>query len=224
MFSLSPAETSDVVRATREIAGNQPVLAGGGYGVRKACDLTLAIEAAVGDGILLLPDFLTAALQEGIANRVRAACRATKMAVIFCNHGMSQITARTLAQLCEECPNLIGLKDGTGNINTVRRVTAMMGDRLSYIGGMPTHELFAQAYRGAGMSTYSSAVLNFVPETALAFHQAFVAGDDAACEKLLTDVYYPFAEIRDRQPGYAVSAIQTCVRLRGFDAGHGRRR
>lgn len=220
MFSLAPSEIVEVVRATREVTGDQPVLAGCGYGVRMACDLAQDIEAAGGDGILLLPHYLTEAPQEGVADRVRAVCRATKMAVIFYNRGQSRISAQTLAQLCEECPNLIGFKDGTGDIDTVRRVTATMGDRLSYIGGMPTHELFAQAYRGAGMPTYSSAVFNFVPETALAFHKAFLAGDDAECERLLKDFYYPFAAIRDRQTGYAVSAIKAGVRLRGFDAGH----
>ena len=124
-----------------------------------------------------------------------------------------------LAQLAEECPNLIGFKDGTGDIDTVRRVTTILGDRLSYIGGMPTHELFAQAYRGAGMGTYSSAVFNFVPETALKFHAAFVEGDDATCEQLLRDFYYPFAKIRDRKKGYAVSAIKAGVKLRGFETG-----
>lgn len=101
----------------------------------------------------------------------------------------------------------------------MRRVTIALGDRLSYIGGMPTHELFAQAYRGAGMPTYSSAVFNFVPETALKFHKAFLAGDDAACEQMLRDFYYPFARIRDRKAGYAVSAVKAGVRLRGFEAG-----
>jgi 5-dehydro-4-deoxyglucarate dehydratase len=84
---------------------------------------------------------------------------------------------------------------------------------------MPTHELFAQAYGGAGMPTYSSAVFDFVPETAFAFHTAFTAGDDATCEKLLQDFYYPFAKIRDRKAGYAVSAVKAGVALRGFDSG-----
>lgn len=221
MFSLAPSEIVEVVKATREVTGkDQPVLAGCGYGVKVARDLAREIEAAGGDGILLLPHYLTEGPQEGVANRVREVCRATSMAVIFYNRGQSRISAETLAQLCEECPNLIGFKDGTGDIDTVRRVTVMMGDRLSYIGGMPTHELFAQAYRGAGMPTYSSAVFNFVPETALQFHKAFTAGDDAACEQLLRDFYYPFAKIRDRKSGYAVSAIKAGVAIRGFETGH----
>ncbi|WP_425354948.1 5-dehydro-4-deoxyglucarate dehydratase [Oceaniglobus trochenteri] len=220
MFSLSPSEIVEVVRATRQVAGQGPVLAGCGYGVRMACDLAREIEAAGGDGILLLPHYLTEGPQEGIAARVRAVCKATNMAVIFYNRGQSRISVESLEQLAEDCPNLIGFKDGSGDIDTVRRVTATLGERLSYIGGMPTHELFAQAYRGAGMATYSSAVFNFVPETALAFHAAFSAGDDATCERMLREFYYPFARIRDRKAGYAVSAVKAGVGLRGFETGH----
>ncbi|CAM3220972.1 5-dehydro-4-deoxyglucarate dehydratase [Paracoccus nototheniae] len=220
MFSLSPSEIVDVVRATRAMAGDAPVIAGCGYGVRMACDLAREIEAAGGDGILLLPHYLTEAPQDGIVDRVRQVCNATKMGVIFYNRGQSRMSVEALARLAEECPNLIGFKDGTGDIDTVRRVTALMGDRFSYIGGMPTHELFAQAYRGAGMATYSSAVFNFVPETALEFHRAFKAGEDAACEALLRDFYYPFAAIRDRKAGYAVAAVKAGVALRGFETGH----
>lgn len=220
MFSLTPAEIVETVRNARAISKDAPVIAGCGYGVRMACDLAREIEAAGGDGILLLPHYLTGAPADGIANRIRAVCKATNMGVIVYNRGQARVSAEMLAQLADECPNLIGFKDGTGDIDTVRRITITLGDRLSYIGGMPTHELFAQAYRGAGMPTYSSAVFNFVPETALAFHKAFTEGDDATCEKMLREFYYPFAEIRDRKTGYAVSAIKAGVRLRGFDAGH----
>ncbi|WP_306606537.1 5-dehydro-4-deoxyglucarate dehydratase [Paracoccus sp. WLY502] len=220
LFSLTPGEVVEVVRTARQVAGDQPVIAGCGYGTRIACDMAREIEAAGGDGILLLPHYLTEAPADGIANRIRAVCKATNMGVIVYNRGQARVSAEQLAQLADECPNLIGFKDGTGDIDTVRRVTVMLGDRLSYIGGMPTHELFAQAYKGAGMPTYSSAVFNFVPETALKFHAAFTAGDDATCERMLRDFYYPFAKIRDRKAGYAVSAIKAGVRLRGFDAGH----
>lgn len=219
MFSLTPAEICEVVRVAKAAQPGQPIMSGCGYGTRLACELAQGIEAAGGDGILLLPHYLITAPQEGIEAHIRAVCRATRMAVIVYNRGQSRVTADTLARLADDCPNLVGFKDGTGDIDTVRRVTLRLGDRLSYLGGMPTHELFAQAYRGAGMATYSSAVFNFVPETALAFHRAFLAGDDATCEGLLRDFYYPFAAIRDRRTGYAVSAIKAGVRLRGFAAG-----
>ena len=219
LFSLTPAEVIEVVRTAKAAQPGQPIISGCGYGTRMACEMARGIEAAGGDGILLLPHYLIGAPQDGIEAHIRAVCKSTKMAVIVYNRGQSRVTAAMLARLAEECPNLIGFKDGTGDIDTVRRVTLTLGDRLSYIGGMPTHELFAQAYRGAGMPTYSSAVFNFVPATALEFHSAFVSGDDATCERLLRDFYYPFAAIRDRKTGYAVSAIKAGVRLRGFAAG-----
>jgi 5-dehydro-4-deoxyglucarate dehydratase len=220
LFSLTQSEIVDVVKTARKSQPGQPVIAGCGYGSKMAVEMAQAIEAAGGDGILLLPHYLIGAPQEGIADRIRQVCNATNMGVIVYNRGQAVVKTDTLAKLAEECPNLIGFKDGTGDIDTVRRITIGLGDRLSYIGGMPTHELFAQAMRGAGVHTYSSAVFNFVPETALEFYRAFSAGDDAKCEAMLKDFYYPFAKVRDRETGYAVSAIKAGVALRGFDTGH----
>ena len=219
LFSLTPTEVIEVVITARAAQPVQPVIAGCGYGTKLACEMAQGIEAAGGDGILLLPHYLIGAPQDGIEAHIRAVCKSTNMGVIVYNRGQSVVSADTLARLADDCPNLIGFKDGTGDIDTVKRITVGLGDRLAYIGGMPTHELFAQAYRGAGVDTYSSAVFNFVPETALAFHAAFARGDDATCDAMLRDFYYPFAKIRDRKTGYAVSAIKAGVALRGFDTG-----
>ena len=219
LFSLAPAEVIDVVKTARVVQPTKPVIAGCGYGTRMACDMAQQIEAAGGDGILLLPHYLINAPQDGIAAHIRAVCNSTQMGVIIYNRGHSVVSAETLEQLVDQCPNLIGFKDGTGDIDTVKRITVRLGARLAYIGGMPTHELFAQAFRGAGVDTYSSAVFNFVPETALAFYAAFSNGDDATCNALLRDFYYPFARIRDRKAGYAVSTIKAGVALRGFHTG-----
>lgn len=219
LFSLTPAEVVEVVRTAKAAQPGMPILAGCGYGTRMACEMARGIEAAGADGILLLPHYLVAAPQEGIAAHIRAVCRATAMGVIVYNRGQSVVRADTLARLAEDCPNLIGFKDGTGDIDSVKRITLALGDRLAFIGGMPTHELYAQAYRGAGVDTYSSSVFNFVPETALAFHHAFLAGDDAACDRLLRAFYHPFAALRDRRSGYAVAAVKAGVALRGFATG-----
>ena len=219
MFSLTPKEIVELVRTAKAAQPEAPIISGCGYGTKLACELAQAIEAAGGDGILLLPHYLVQAPQAGIEAHIRTVCNATRMGVIVYNRGQSVVSAQTLARLADDCPNLIGFKDGTGNIDNVHRITISLGGRLVFVGGMPTHELYAQAYRGAGVDTYSSAVFNFVPRTALAFHQAFSNGDDAACNALLKEFYYPFVEIRDRQVGYAVSAIKAGVSLRGFETG-----
>ena len=218
-FSLRPSEVVAAVKAAKAAAGDMPILSGCGYGTAMAVDLARELEAAGADGILLLPHYLTEATQPGLAAHVRAVCRATKLGVIVYNRANAQLRPDTLAKLAEECPNLIGFKDGTGDIATVRRVVATLGDRLTYIGGMPTHEFYAEAYNAMGVTTYSSAVFNFVPALALAFFDAMRADDRATMAGLLEDFFYPFKDLRDRRPGYAVSAIKAGVRLRGFAAG-----
>lgn len=208
MFSLTPEEIGVVTKAAKDVAGDVPIISGCGYGTRMAIDIARDVEAKGADGILLLPHYLIGATQEGLFNHIKSVCDATSVGVIIYNRANSVANAETVARLAEACPNLIGFKDGTGDINLVRKIVATCGDRLAYVGGMPTHEMFAEAYDAMGVTTYSSAVFNFVPELALDFFRAMRAGDKATMTRLLNDFFYPFLEIRDRAPGYAVSIVK----------------
>ncbi len=161
-------------------------------------------EKAGADGILLLPQYLIDSGQEGIYRRVKAVCDAVSIGVMVYNRDNAILTAETLVRLCDVCPNLVGFKDGSGDIVLVRKITATLGDRLTYLGGMPTAELFADAYLGAGVTTYSSAVFNFVPDLAQTFYKALSAGERATTDRLLLELFYPFMAIRNREKGYAV--------------------
>jgi len=218
-FSLTRDEVVSVVRAARSAARSTPILAGCGYGTAMAIELVRDLQKAGAEGILLLPHYLVAASQEGLFNHVSRVCAATDLGVVVYNRDNSILQADTLARLADQCPNLIGFKDGSGHVATVRKICVQLGDRLVYIGGMPTHELYAEAYAAMGVSTYSSAVFNFVPALANAFHAALRKQDKAETRRLLTEFFYPLTAIRDRQPGYAVSIIKSGTRLVGFDPG-----
>ncbi|HMQ58344.1 MAG TPA: 5-dehydro-4-deoxyglucarate dehydratase [Rhizobiaceae bacterium] len=218
-FSLAPDEIPAIVKAAKASAGPTPIVAGCGYGTEIAVGIARAAEKAGGDGILLLPHYLIDAPQEGLFRHVRRVCDSVGFGVMVYNRDNSILQPDTLARLCDACPNLIGFKDGSGDIGLVRQITATMGDRLTYLGGMPTAELFAEAYLGAGFTTYSSAVFNFVPALAMEFYRALRAGERARTEQILTEFFYPFMRIRNRQKGYAVSAIKAGVRLVGHRAG-----
>ncbi|ACE94895.1 putative 5-dehydro-4-deoxyglucarate dehydratase protein (plasmid) [Rhizobium etli CIAT 652] len=218
-FSLSPSEIPAIVSAAKEAAGKTAIVCGCGYGTEIAVEIAKSVEKAGADGILLLPHYLIDAPQEGLYAHVKKVCQSVGFGVMVYNRDNSVLHTDTLARLCDECPNLIGFKDGTGDIGLVRQVTSTIGDRLMYLGGMPTAELFAEAYLGAGFTTYSSAVFNFVPGLANDFYGALRAGERAKCEQLLKDFFYPFMKIRNRGKGYAVSAVKAGVRIQGFDAG-----
>lgn len=218
-FSLAPDEIPTVVRTAKTAAGQMPIISGCGYGTEMAVAIARLAEKAGADGILLLPHYLVEAPQEGLFRHVKAVCDAVGIGIIVYNRDNSIIQADTLKKLCDACPNLIGFKDGSGDLGIVRHITTTMGDRLAYVGGMPTAEVFAEAYLAVGFSSYSSAVFNFIPELALDFYRALRSGQHNTCETLLKDFFYPFLAIRNRGKGYAVSAIKAGVRLRGFDCG-----
>lgn len=218
-FSLVPAEVTEIVGAAKEVAGDVPIISGCGFGTKMAVEIAREVQAANADGILLLPHYLIGASQEGLFNHIKTVCDAIDIGVIIYNRANSVVTAKTTMRLAEACPNLIGFKDGTGNINMVREIIATCGDRLAYVGGMPTHEMFAEAYNALGVTTYSSAVFNFVPELALEFYNAMRASDRTTMDRLLVDFFYPFQKIRDRVPGYPVSIIKAGVKIIGRTPG-----
>jgi 5-dehydro-4-deoxyglucarate dehydratase len=219
-FSLTPAEVSQVVKAAvRETNGRVPVLAGTGYGTAIAREIAIGVEQAGADGLLLLPPYLMHPEQDGLAAHVEAVCRATRLGVIVYNRDNAILQPDTLARLCERLPNLVGYKDGIGDIELMTRVQAKLGDRLTYIGGLPTAETFALPYLDMGVTTYSSAVFNFVPEFATGFYAAVRRRDHPAIQAGLKRFILPLLAIRNRRKGYAVSIIKAGMKVIGRDSG-----
>ena len=219
LFSLTPAEVAHVTKIAKTTAGKTPILGGAGYGTAMAVEMARAAEAAGADGVLLLPPYLMFSEQEGLVAHVKAVCDAVGIGVVVYNRDNIVLTAESLQQLCDQCPNLIGFKDGYGEVDRVIEITTKLGDRLTYIGGMPTHELYATAYFAAGVTTYSSAVFNFVPELAQRFYKALRAGDTKTTDGILKDFFFPLTALRNRRKGYAVSIIKAGLEVRGRKAG-----
>jgi 5-dehydro-4-deoxyglucarate dehydratase len=94
-----------------------------------------------------------------------------------------------------------------------------MGDRLTYIGGLPTGETFAAPYLKMGVTTYSSAICNFMPRWALAFYRAVRAEDQAKVLAALRDFVMPYVALRNRGHGYAVAIVKAGMRAIGRPAG-----
>jgi 5-dehydro-4-deoxyglucarate dehydratase len=219
-FSLTGEEVNAVVKtAVDTCRGVVPIIAGAGGPTRFAIQCAQAAEQAGAHGILLLPHYLTEAGPEGIAAHVEAVCRSVDFGVIFYNRGNSRLKPDALARLAERCPNLVGFKDGVGDIEAMVAIHQKLGDRFAYLGGLPTAEVYAAAYKAMGTPVYSSAVFNFIPKTAVAFYRAVAADDLATQHRLLKTFFMPYLELRNRVPGYAVSIVKAGARIVGHDAG-----
>ena len=219
-FSLEPTEYAAVIKTAAETCkGRVPIVGGAGGGTTLAIKYAQEAERNGAQGVLLLPHYLTEASQDGLVRHVEAVCKSVKIGVIVYNRGATKLTADSLARLAERCPNLIGFKDGLGDIERIVAIRQKLGDRFVYIGGMPTHEVYANAYKALGVPTYSSAVFNFVPRTAMEFYNAYWAGDTATTGRLIDEFFLPYLAIRAKGEGYAVSIVKAGAAIVGKSAG-----
>jgi 5-dehydro-4-deoxyglucarate dehydratase len=88
-----------------------------------------------------------------------------------------------------------------------------------YIGGLPTAETFALPYLEIGVTTYSSAIFNFLPRFALEFYGAVRRRDRQKVFAMLNNFVLPYIGIRNRKKGYAVSIVKAGLKAIGRPAG-----
>jgi len=219
-FSLTFEETDRVVRAAvDEVAGAVPVLAPATGNTANAIAQAEAAATAGADGLLLMPPYLTEASQDGLVEHVSRVCAATGLGVVVYSRANAVLHDESVAALAERNSTLIGFKDGVGNIEQMTRTYARVGDRLTYIGGLPTAETFALPLLQLGVSTYSSALFNFAPQWAIEFYDAVRAQDRDEVYRRLNEFVIPYLDIRDRTAGYAVSIVKAGLTAIGRPAG-----
>lgn len=219
-FSLSAKEYEKIVKVSVETtAGRVPVISSVGRSIPEAIAFAKVSENAGIDGLLFFPPYLTECPQDGVFEYAKTIINNTALPVIYYNRGNGVLSPQYIQKLADACPNLIGLKDGTGNIQDLNDTIKTVGNRLSYIGGVPTAEIIAEAYLSIGVNTYSSAAFNFVPELANKFYKALRAGDKATVTEITQKFYIPLVRLRGKKQGYAVSLIKAGAKIIGKSAG-----
>src|SRR5687767_1399294 len=172
-FSLTADEVSQVLRATvEESPASVPVMGSAGYGTAIAVEMAQQAEKDGADGILLLPPYLTELTQQGLYEHVARVCASTSLGVVVYHRANARFDAVTVERLADRFPNFIGFKDGVCDIDLLTTLHARLGDRLLYVGGLPTAETYAMPYLELGVTTYSSAIFNFAPRWAVEFYDA----------------------------------------------------
>ncbi|MCZ4121142.1 5-dehydro-4-deoxyglucarate dehydratase [Streptomyces sp. H39-S7] len=222
--ALTPEEFRAVVAAAVEVsAGRVPVVAGAGYGTALAVQFARLAQDAGADGLLAMPPYLVVPDQAGLLRHYSGLAAGTGLDIIVYQRDNAVFDPATVVELAR-IPNIIGLKDGLGDLDLMQRIVSAVRTELPerdflYFNGLPTAELTGLAYRGIGVLLYSSAVFCFAPEIALAFHKALNTGDDATVNRLIDGFYRPLVALRNEGRGYAVSLVKAGVRLRGLDVG-----
>lgn len=219
-FSLSEDEYRQIVTITAETVKERiPMISSVGRSIPDAIAYAKIAEHAGMNALLLMPPYLTECPEEGTYHYAKTIMDNTSLPVIYYNRGNGVLSSTWIQKLADNCPNLIALKDGTGNIQELNDTIKSVGNRLSYIGGVPTAEIIAEAYLSIGVNTYSSAVFNFVPELANLFYKSLRAGNKEIVAAIIKDFFVPFVRLRSKKNGYAVSLIKAGTTIINRSAG-----
>jgi 5-dehydro-4-deoxyglucarate dehydratase len=219
-FSLSENEYRQIVAVTAETVKEKiSMISSVGRSIPDAIAHAQIAEKSGMNALLLMPPYLTECPQDGTYQYAKTILKNTSLPVIYYNRANGVLSSEYIQRLADECDNLIGLKDGTGNIQELNDTIKSVGNRLSYIGGVPTAEIISEAYLSIGVNTYSSAVFNFVPDLANLFYASLRAGKKETVNKIIKEFFVPFVRLRSRKNGYAVSLIKAGAKIIGRGAG-----
>jgi 5-dehydro-4-deoxyglucarate dehydratase len=219
LFSIDADEHAGIIRTTVAASSGIPVIAGIGGGLAIARQQARNAERAGADALLLLPPYLVNSEQAGLAAYVRAVIASTGLPLIVYSRDNGIFRPDTLLRLADSCPTLIGVKDGTGDLDLVLETRRRTLGRLLLINGAPTAEMLAAQTLAIGVTAYSSAVFAFAPVIAKAFYDAVVANDRLRQDALLDAFYFPYSVIRRRRAGNAVSIVKAGLKVTGRSAG-----
>jgi 5-dehydro-4-deoxyglucarate dehydratase len=218
MYSLTPAEHLEVVKATvEEIHGRVPVVAGVGFNRQLAVEMAGEFARAGADAILALPPYYQNADEEGLAEYYAAIGAATPLGLLVYSRDWVNPGAAWVERLAAAVPTLVAWKDGQGDVRRYQQIMHRVGDRLHWIGGVGDDGV--PGYYSAGIRTYTSSIATVAPKLSIRLHEVAAAGERAALQTLMNDYVVPLYAFRSRRRGYEVTVMKEMMTLVGLAAG-----
>ena len=176
--TLEPEEQKEVIAFTvKKTAGRVPVIAGTGTNntahvlenTKNACEVGV-------DGILVVTPYYNKATQAGLIKHFTMIADASEVPVILYNvpgRTGCALTPKTIAALAEH-PNIVGLKEATGNMSQMVEIMNLCGDKIDVYSGEDALTVPMMAMGGAGTISVLS---NILPAETVAMTDACKAGD-----------------------------------------------
>ena len=210
--TIEPEDQKEVIRFTVEKVDHRvPVIAGTGtnntqhvlHNTRNACEVGA-------DAVLVVTPYYNKATQNGLIEHFTAVADASTVPVILYNvpgRTGCNLLPKTVAALAEH-PNIVGVKEATGNMAQMVEIMHLCGDKIDVYSGEDALTVAMMAMGGAGTISVLS---NVVPAEAVAMTDACLAGDYAAAAKLQCDllplINCLFREVNPIHAKAAVSAM-----------------
>lgn len=216
--TLTDEEKLQLFRVVKLAAGPTPVIAGtGSNDTAHSVHLTRAAEDTGVDGILLVGPYYNKPAQEGYFQHFRTVAAATSLPIVLYNipgRTGSNITAETTLRLAEAVTNIVGIKEGSGDLEQMAKICAGAPEEFTVWSGDDAVTLPLLAVGGFGVISVVSHVAG--PRMA-EMMAAFSAGDTARAAKLHQELLPLIKALfqASGNPPCVKRALQVC----GFDCG-----
>ena len=183
--TLDPDEHINVIRRVVDRAnGRIPIIAGtGGNSTHEAVDLTREAAEIGVDACLLVVPYYNKPTQEGLYQHFRTVAESVDVNQILYN-----VPGRTSCDMLNETvdrladiPNIVGIKDATGNVSRGEELVRMVGDRINVYSGDDGTSLELMLRGGKGNVSVTA---NVAPRLMAQCCAAAVAGDEARAREL----------------------------------------
>ena len=176
--TLSQDERKEVIRFTIDrVAGRVPVIAGvGTNNTEHVLDFAKSACDNGADGLLVVTPYYNKATQGGLIKHFSMIADAAEKPVIMYNvpsRTGCNLQANTVATLADH-PNIVGLKEASGNMSQVVDIIAKCGDKLDIYSGEDALTVAMMSMGGKGCISVLS---NVMPRQSVEMTDAAFAGD-----------------------------------------------
>jgi 4-hydroxy-tetrahydrodipicolinate synthase len=162
--TLSHEEHGEVIaRVVARVGRRAQVVAGAGSNsTREAISLVQHAEKVGADAVMVVVPYYNKPSQEGLARHFIEVARSTRLPVVVYNipgRSVIDLAPETLGRICAEAPNVVGVKEATGNVVRTLKLTQMFGGRLAILSGDDALTLPMIAVGARGVISVTSNVL-----------------------------------------------------------------
>jgi 4-hydroxy-tetrahydrodipicolinate synthase len=221
VYALNAQEKLDIIRTVvDETRGRVPVYAGTGcIWTRDTVELSLAAKNLGVDALSIVSPYYVAVSQDDLVNYYSEIAAAVDLPIVLYNipaRTGNNIDYKTVAKLAK-FPNIVGVKDSSGNFDNSLRYIENTDRRLSVLAGNDSLILWTLLAGGAGAIAGTS---NVFPEIAVKIYQLWQEGkiEEAKAEQIRLR---PFRDVMAM--GNPNSVVKRAMNMLGYPVGPARK-
>jgi 4-hydroxy-tetrahydrodipicolinate synthase len=177
--TLTEEEQLAVIKRVVAVAAKRvPVVAGTGtFSTKKTIAASRAAVAVGADAVMVVMPYYNKPSQDGMREHVVSVARAVSCPIVLYNipgRSVVDLGAEASERICEGAPNVVGVKDATGNVLRCQELKRRLGDRLTVLSG---DDALTVPMMSVGASGVISVTSNVRPREVSEVTRRVAAGD-----------------------------------------------